>query len=335
MIEVPTPPLSVAPMMQVTDRHFRVMMRTITRHTLLYTEMITAKGLLRGDTGHLLQFDPVEHPVALQIGGDVPEELAAAARLGAEWGYDEIDLNVGCPSPKVSSGNFGASLMKDPRRVHDCVAAMVAAVDVPVTVKHRIGVDELDRYEDMLAFVDAVAEAGPARFSVHARKAWLEGLSPKQNRTVPPLRYGDVQKLKAERPHLQIVINGGFRDFDAVDEQLQRVDGVMIGRAAADDPFLFATADSRYFGAPDPVASRHAVVEQLLPHAERLLAEGHSLHRLSRHVLGIFRGLRGGRAWRRHISERAHLPGAGPEVLRDALALVPRGAPERRGAPVL
>ena len=322
--QVPPNPLSVAPMMQVTDRHFRVMMRAITRRTLLYTEMISAKRLLRGDAADLLHFHEVEHPVALQIGGDVPQELATAARLGADRGYDEIDLNVGCPSPKVTAGNFGASLMKDPQRVHDCVAAIVEAVDVPVTVKHRIGVDDLDGYEDMLAFVDAVAPAGPSRFTVHARKAWLKGLSPKENREVPPLRYDDVHRLKRERPDLFIVINGGFRDFDAVDEQLRSVDGVMIGRAAGDDPYLFATADSRLYGDEDPARSRHGMVEALLPYAEQILADGHTLDRLSRHLLGLFRGLRGGRAWRSYISDRDYLPWAGPEVLEKALTLVPR-----------
>jgi len=318
-------PLSVAPMMQVTDRHFRVWMRVLTKHTLLYTEMITAKGILRGDQQHLLGFDDVEHPVVLQIGGDDPRELAEAAKAGESFGYDEVNLNVGCPSPKVASGNFGAALMHDPPRVRECLTAMREAVSIPVTVKHRIGVDDLDRYEDMANFVRTVQPSGADRYTVHARKAWLDGLSPKQNRTVPPLRYADVHRLKAEFPELHIETNGGFKTLDQVVEQLDLVDAVMIGRAADDDPFVFARADTRIFGADeDPVATRHDAIEAFLPAVEAWVAGGGSLHRMSRHVLGVFAGMRGGRRWRRHISEQAHRKAAGPEVLQEALKLVPR-----------
>jgi tRNA-dihydrouridine synthase A len=317
-------PLSVAPMMQVTDRHFRVWMRVLTRRTLLWTEMITAKGLLHGAPDHLLGYYAIEHPVVLQIGGDEPDELAAAARIGESFGYDEINLNVGCPSSKVSSGNFGAVLMKDPQRVADCLTAMREAVSVPVTVKHRIGVDDLDRYEDMANFVSVVRASGADRYTVHARKAWLQGLSPKQNRTIPPLRYDEVHRLKRDFPDLQIEINGGFKSLAAVQEQLAHVDAVMIGRAADDDPFLFASADTVIFGEDkDPVATRHEAVRALLPSVEAWVAGGGRLHRMSRHVLGLFAGQRGGRKWRRYISEHAHQPGAGPEVLEEALALVP------------
>ncbi len=319
-------PLSIAPMMQVTDRHQRVFMRALTRRALLYTEMVTAHAVVRGERDRLLGFDPIEHPIALQLGGDDPALLAEAARIGVDFGYDEINLNVGCPSPRVSSGSFGACLMKEPERVRDAVAAMRAAVAVPVTVKHRIGVDELDRYEDMERFVATVAEAGADRFVVHARKAWLKGLSPKENRTVPPLRHGDVHRLKAAFPHLLVETNGGVRDLDEVERQLEHVDGVMIGRAADDDPWMLADADRRLWGSPNPAGNRGDVVRSLLPYAESMVAGGERLHRLSRHLLGLFAGVRGGRAWRRALSEGANRPGATPALLLEALALVEESA---------
>ncbi len=316
-------PLSVAPMMQITDRHQRVFMRALTRRTLLYTEMVTAHAVLKGDREHLLGFDPIERPLALQLGGDDPVRLAEACRVAQDFGYDEIDLNVGCPSARVASGRFGACLMKDPERVRDAIAAMRAAVSLPVTVKHRIGVDDLDRYEDLLRFVSTVAEAGADRFVVHARKAWLKGLSPKQNRTIPPLRYGDVHRLKAELPQLRVEINGGFKTLDAAEAQLEFVDGVMIGRAADDDPWIFADADRRFWGDANPAATRADVVRSLVPVAEALLASGQRLHRLTRHMLGLFAGVRGGRAWRRTLSEGGNRPDVGPELLLDALKVVP------------
>ncbi|MEL7332566.1 MAG: tRNA dihydrouridine(20/20a) synthase DusA, partial [Cyanobacteria bacterium J06560_2] len=241
-------PLSIAPMMDRTDRHYRYFMRQITRRTLLYTEMVTSMAIHYGDLERLLGFTAIETPLVLQVGGDDPTLLAECARRAAEFGYSEINLNVGCPSDRVQSGNFGACLMAQPEKVADCIAAMMAAADLPVSVKHRIGIDELDRYEDMAHFVTVVSATGCQRFSVHARKAWLQGLSPKDNRTVPPLRYDDVHRLKRDFPHLQIEINGGFEALTDVKDQLQWVDGVMIGRAAYDNPYLFATADQEIFG---------------------------------------------------------------------------------------
>ncbi|WP_428261071.1 tRNA dihydrouridine(20/20a) synthase DusA [Haliangium sp.] len=321
-----TPPLSVAPMMDCTDRHYRYLMRQITRRTLLYTEMIPATTIIHGDRARFLDFDPIDHPVAIQLGGDDPAALAECARIAEGWGYDEINLNVGCPSTRVSSGNFGACLMQRPAVVARAVEAMRAAVSIPVTVKHRIGVDDHDRYEDMLTFVHTVAEAGTDRFTVHARKAWLKGLSPKQNRSVPPLRYGDVHRLKRELPHLDIEINGGFVDFDSVDEQLAHVDAVMIGRAAYDNPWLFADADRRYFGLDWAPQSRRAVVEAMIPYVAEQRAQGLRPHHVTRHMMHLYAGMRGARAWRRHLAERGQEPGVGAEVLREALELVPADA---------
>ena len=336
-----TCPLSVAPMMDWTDRHYRVFMRGITKRTLLYTEMVTTNAALHGDRERILGFSEVEKPLALQLGGDNPAALAACARLAEAWGYDEVNLNVGCPSDRVQSGNFGACLMAQPERVAACVAAMREAVNLPVTVKHRIGVDELDRYEDMANFVRVVSEAGADRFTVHARKAWLQGLSPKENRTVPPLRYEEVGRLKREFPHLTIEINGGFRDLDAVRAQLGRVDGVMMGRAAYENPFLFATVDRDFYGETAPPPTRREVVEGLLPYLEQELSNGVHLNRVTRHVLGLFAHQPGARAWKRHLSENAHLPGAGVEVVLEAMRRVPdevldaRPAGEAAVSPVL
>lgn len=317
-------PISVAPMMDRTDRHFRWFLRRITRHALLYTEMVTTGALLRGENPErFLGFHPDERPLALQLGGDDAAELAECARMAEERGYDEVNLNVGCPSDRVQSGHFGVCLMGEPERVAEAVAAMREAVAIPVTVKHRIGFDDRDRYEDMLAFVDAVAAAGADRFTVHARKAWLQGLSPRENRDVPPLRYEAVYRLKAERPELVVEINGGVRSLDEARDHLGRVDAVMMGRAAYDDPFSLAAVDRELFGetAAEP-ATRRRVVGELLPYAEELVRRGEPLSRLTRHVLGLFAGRPGARAWRRHLSEHAHLDGAGPEVLADAAAKV-------------
>ncbi|MEE2829095.1 MAG: tRNA dihydrouridine(20/20a) synthase DusA [Myxococcota bacterium] len=318
-------PVSIAPMMQVTNRHYRAFMRRITRHTLLYTEMITTGALLHGGREDLLEFSDEEHPVALQLGGDDPTALARCSGLAQERGFDEINLNVGCPSPRVASGRFGVSLMNEPERVADAVAAMREAVSIPVTVKHRIGVDDLDRYEDLAHFVEVVAESGSDRFIVHARKAWLQGLSPKENRTIPPLRYEDVHRLKHDFPQLAVEINGGFVELDGVEEQLERVDGVMIGRAANDCPYIFAEVDGRFFGDDHPVPTRHEVVEASLPYVEERLQAGEPLHRLVKPMLNLFAGERGSRAWKRHLSEEGHRPGAGLQVLTEALSRVPTG----------
>ena len=328
-------------MMDWTDRHYRVFMRGITKRTLLYTEMVTTNAALHGDRERILGFSALEKPLALQLGGDDPAALAACARLAEAWGYDEVNLNVGCPSDRVQNGNFGACLMAQPVRVAACVAAMREAVSLPVTVKHRIGVDELDRYEDMANFVRIVSEAGADRFTVHARKAWLRGLSPKENRTVPPLRYEDVQRLKREFPYLTIEINGGFRDLNTVRAQLGRVNGVMIGRAAYENPYLFATVDRDFYGETAPPPTRREVVEGLLPYLEQQLSQGTYLNRVTRHVLGLFAHQPGARAWKRHLSENAHLPGAGLEVVLEAMWRVPdevldaRPASEAAVSPVL
>lgn len=309
-------------MMDRTDRHFRFFLRQITRRPLLYTEMVTTGAILHGKRAKLLGFSPEEKPLALQIGGDDPAQLAECARIGQDLGYDEIDLNVGCPSDRVQNGNFGACLMKEPDRVAKAVEAMTRAVKIPVTVKHRIGVDDLDRYEDMSEFVRIVSEAGCQRFTVHARKAWLQGLSPKENRTVPPLRYEDVYRLKQEFPHLFIEINGGFKRLDRIFEQYQHVDAVMVGRAAYDNPFMLATVDRDLYGEETPIPTREQVVEGMLGYCDRWVAHGYKLHTISRHMLQLFAGQPGTKAWKRYISEHAHLPGAGAEVLTTALEQV-------------
>lgn len=321
----PCPPLSVAPMLDHTDRFFRRMLRHITRRTLLYTEMVTTNAILRGDRHRALQFDAVERPLALQLGGDDPAMLAECARMAVDLGYDEINLNVGCPSERVQSGCFGAILMRRPAQVARCVEAMKAAVPVPVTVKHRIGVDELDRYEDMRNFVDVVARSGADRFTVHARKAWLSGLSPAQNRTVPPLRHPEVWRLKEERPDLAIEINGGVLTLDQAAQHLQHVDGVMIGRAVLEDPWMLRPADARFFGGEGEglAGSRRELVERLARDAERMRRRGERLQFLARHLLGLFSGQPGARAWRRHLTLKAFQAEAGPGVLIEALELLP------------
>ncbi|MEM8929609.1 MAG: tRNA dihydrouridine(20/20a) synthase DusA [Acidobacteriota bacterium] len=316
-------PVSAAPMMDRTDRHFRFLLRAISRHTLLYTEMVTTGALLHGDRERHLAFHPVEHPIAIQLGGDDPGALAECARMAADHGYDEVNLNVGCPSDRVQKGRFGACLMAEPERVAAAVEAMRRAVDVPVTVKHRIGIDDRDRYEDMLCFVDTVAEAGSDRFTVHARKAWLSGLSPKENRTIPPLRHPEVYRLKRERPDLVIETNGGVATLDEVAAHLAHVDAVMLGRAAYADPWQFATVDRRFFDASEPSPTRREVVQALVDYAEERLAAGTPLNHVTRHAVNLMVGHRGARAWRRHLSQNAHRPGADPQVLLDAMDLVP------------
>ena len=316
---VSIPPLSIAPMMDRSDRHFRYFMRQITRRTLLYSEMVTTGAILFGDRRRHLDFDPLEHPIALQLGGDDPVDLAQCARIAEDWGYDEVNLNVGCPSDRVQRGRFGACLMRHPQVVADAAAAMRAAVGIPVTVKHRIGVDEIDRYEDMANFVNTVAGTGVKRFTVHARKAWLKGLSPKENREVPPLRYDDVHRLKREFPHLDIEINGGVVNLDQAEAQLKEVDAVMIGRAAYSNPYLFADADRRMFGDLSPVPSRREVAEAMLPYIEEHLAQGGRLSNISRHMLGLYAGQPGGRAWRRVLTEGGKKGAGDGRVLSAAL----------------
>ena len=311
-------------MMQRTDRHYRVMMRAITGRALLYTEMVTTGAVLHGDKPHLLGFSEVEHPIALQLGGDDPEALAECARIGEGFGYDEINLNVGCPSERVQKGSFGVSLMGRPDVVAAAVEKMRAAVSVPVTVKHRIGFDDLDRYEDMANFVRMVSEAGCDRFSVHARKAWLKGLSPRDNRNIPPLRYEDVHRLKADFPALLIEINGGIRALDDAEQHLHGLDGVMIGRAAYDNPWLFADVDRRFYGAQGPSSTRAEAVAALLPYIEEQVALGVRLHAVTRHMHMLFAGQPGGKAWRRHLSVHGIPMEARADVVADALAVVER-----------
>jgi tRNA-dihydrouridine synthase A len=307
-------------MMEWTDRHCRYFLRQISTHCRLYSEMVTSAALLRGDFERLLAFHPAEPPLALQLGGSDPRELAAAARLGEEQGYDEINLNLGCPSDRVRSGRFGACLMAEPERVAECVAAMSAAVAVPVTVKTRIGVDDQDSYEGLAAFVERLAAAGCRTFIVHARKAILKRLSPKENRSIPPLRYDVVYRLKNEFPWLTIVLNGGIMQLDEAARHLGRVDGVMLGRSAYHNPCILAGVDARFYADPHPVPDRILIVERMLPYIEQELAAGSPLNAITRHMLGLFQGVPGARAWRRHLSEYAHQAGAGSEVILDALA---------------
>ncbi len=306
-------------MMDWTDRHDRYFLRMISRRVLLYTEMIPAGAILHGDRERFLGFDPCERPLALQVGGAEPADLAVCAREAAARGYDEINLNVGCPSDRVQNARFGACLMAEPALVADCVTAMRSACDLPVTVKTRIGIDDRDSYAELADFVGTVAEAGCATFIIHARKAWLRGLSPKQNREVPPLDYDRVYALKRDFPALGIVLNGGVQSLDEAEAHLARVDGVMIGRAAYQSPYLLAEADARFFGDPHPVPSREEVARALLPYAAERAGRGVPVKSITRHILGLFNGLPGARQWRRHLSEAAHRPGAGPEVILEAL----------------
>ncbi len=314
----------VAPMMDRTDRFDRYFLRLISEHSLLYTEMVASKAMVYGDQERLLAFDPAEHPVALQVGGSDPKDLGNCAEIAERLGYDEINLNVGCPSDRVVSGRFGACLMAQPDLVADCVAAMDEASGLPVTVKCRIGIDDQDPAESLFAFVETVAAAGCATFVVHARKALLGGLSPKENRTVPPLDYELVYALKRARPDLTIVINGGIESIAQCDKHLEKVDGVMLGRAAYQNPFLLANVDQRYFGGANTLPARHDLIETYLPYVERQWAAGVPLYAMVRHILGIFHGYPGAKAWRAYLSTHAHLPGASPDVIRDALALVER-----------
>ena len=323
--------LSVAPMMDWTDRFCRRFHRVLTRRALLYTEMVPTGAILRGQRERFLAFDPVEKPLALQLGGADPVALAECAAIAEDWGYDEVNLNVGCPSDRVQNARFGACLMAEPKLVARCVEQMQAATDIPVTVKHRIGIDEQDSYEELKGFVATVAAVGCRSFTVHARKAWLQGLSPKQNREIPPLRYEMVQRLKQDFPELEIVINGGITSLEIAAEQLRQLDGVMRGRAAYQDPWVLAEVDSRIFGEEDPVGSRAEAVQALLPWLKDAHERGVPVKAVTRHVLGLFNGLPGARTWRRHLSEKASRQDAGPEIVEEALAYV-EAAAERRAA---
>ncbi len=328
--------LSVAPMMDWTDRHCRAFHRALSARALLYTEMVTAPAVLHGDHERLLGFDAVEHPVALQLGGSDPVQLAEAAKIGEQFGYDEINLNVGCPSDRVQSGRFGACLMREPELVADCMAAIKEAVSVPATVKCRIGVDDQDPEVSLFATVDACAAVGIDTFIVHARKAWLKGLSPKENRDVPPLDYGLVRRLKRERPHLSISINGGIGSLEEAEAHLDAVDGVqldgvMLGRAAYHEPALLGQADRRLFGASTPDVDAYEAIERYKPYLAARLGEGVHLPAMTRHMLGLMHGRPGARAFRRILTVEAIRPGAGLEIVDRAVDAV-REAEARREA---
>lgn len=317
---------SVAPMMDCTDRHARYFLRLITRQALLYTEMVTTGAIIHGDRDYLLGYDDFEHPLALQLGGSDAKDLATCAKVGQDFGYDEINLNIGCPSDRVQSGRFGACLMAEPQLVRDCVRAMRDVVSIPVTVKTRIGIDEQDSYEALYHFVSTVSEGGCDVFIFHARKAWLKGLSPKENREVPPLKYETVYQIKHDFPYLHVSINGGVKTLDDVAEHLASVDGVMVGREAYSNPYFMADVDARFLGNKRCVPTRHEILDEYLPYVEEQLARGCRLNQMARHLVGLFQGQPGARAWRRYISEHAHLVGADASVLRLAANCVNREA---------
>lgn len=312
----------VAPMMDWTTRHYRYLARILSRRALLYTEMVTTGALIHGDTARFLQHDPAEYPLALQLGGSNPDELARCAALAEEYGFSEVNLNVGCPSDRVQNNMIGACLMGHPDRVAEGVRSMIAATSLPVTVKHRIGIDGRESWEDLCHFIETVAAAGCRTFIVHARIAVLEGLSPKENRDIPPLKYPWVYDLKARYPELEIIINGGIKTFDECHLHLEHTDGVMLGREAYHNPWLLAGVDPELFGEAPPVTSRHDALQAMLPFIEAELERGVYLTHITRHIMGLFHGQPGGRQFRRHISENAHRPGSGIEVVLDALAKV-------------
>lgn len=324
---LPKRTVSVAPMLDWTDRHCRMFHRLITRHTWLYTEMVTTGALLHGDVERHLNFNDAEHPVALQLGGSEPADLAHCAKLGQQWGYDEINLNCGCPSERVQKGAFGACLMAESTLVADCVKAMRDAVSIDVTVKHRIGIDAIETYDFVRDFIGTVAEAGCRTFIVHARKAILKGLSPKENREIPPLKYDVAYQLKRDFPQLEIILNGGITTTDQIDQHLQHVDGVMIGREAYHHPYLMATFDARYYGDAAPPKTREAIVREMIPYMRDQLAKygpagggGLRLNSMTRHMLGLVNGLPGARSFRQMLSDPAKLKQGDPELLLEALA---------------
>jgi len=319
---IPNHKFCIAPMMDWTDRHDRVFLRQFSSHALLYTEMVTSAALEHGDANYLLKHDSSEHPVALQLGGSNPDELARAAALGEQAGFDEINLNVGCPSDRVQSGAFGACLMTDPRQVSTCVAFMKKSTRLPVTVKCRIGVDNHDSEANLLDFINIVAQGGCEIFIIHARKAYLKGLSPKENREIPPLNYERVFTVKQHHPYLNIVINGGITSMNTAQQLLKEVDGVMIGREAYQNPYFLHYADNQLFGEVVLKKSRSDYFTQYLPYVESELSKGTPLQHMTRHLLGLFRGQKGGKLYRRHLSEHSHKQGANINVLLDAITYV-------------
>lgn len=317
-------PLSIAPMMDWTDRHYRYFMRMITKKTLLYTEMVNTGAILHGDKDRILAFSELERPLVLQLGGDNPKDLAECTYIAESLGYDEVNLNVGCPSDRVQNGNFGACLMAQPDLVANCIESMKSKVNIPVTVKHRIGIDGRESYEEMKEFVETVSKAGCDRFIVHSRIAILKGLSPKGNRTVPPLRYYDVYRLKEELPELIIELNGGVKTFDQVQEHLLKTDGVMIGREAYDNPYLFSTADQLFWNENTEVNTRRDIIEKYIPYVEENLSKGIGLNRTLIHTLGLFNNKSGSKLWRRYISENLNTKKGTSKVLYDLLDALPQ-----------
>jgi tRNA-dihydrouridine synthase A len=309
-------------MLDWTDRHCRYFMRLLSQHAVLYTEMITTGALIHGPRDDLLRFSDFEQPVAIQLGGSEPADLARCAIMAQEVGYSEINLNVGCPSDRVQSGRFGACLMAEPELVADCMSAMISAVDIPVTVKSRIGIDRQDSFDELSHFIEVVKGSGCNTFIIHARKAWLDGLSPKQNRDIPPLHYDRVYAIKERFPELEVIINGGIKTLSEVTEHLQHVDGVMMGREAYSNPYLLASVDQQFYGLSDTGIERDEVVKQLLPYIQDHLDEGGRLNHITRHITGLYQGMPGAKIWRRTLSEQAHISGAGTEVVENALAKV-------------
>lgn len=314
--------ISVAPMMAWTDSHERFFLRLISRKVLLFTEMITTGAIIHGDRERLLWFNPIELPLVLQLGGSEPHDMAECARMAADRGFSEVNINVGCPSDKVRSGRFGACLMLEPNRVRKCVEKMMAVADLPISIKSRIGVDDRDSYDDLFSFVKEVAKSGCGKFIVHARKALLSGLSPKENREIPPLRYEFVHRLKDDFPDLEIIINGGIRDLNEVVAQLALVDGVMLGREAYQNPYLLADIDSQFYGIKTPKKTREEIIYQFLPYVRSQVATGVPLPRIVRHVLGLYKNQPGARGWRKCLSEDVRLPGASVTVVEQAIASI-------------
>jgi len=312
----------VAPMLDWTDRHERYFLRLISANAWLYTEMVTVGALMNGDNHRHLYFDKSEHPIALQLGGSDPQALAECAKMAEDYGYDEVNINVGCPSDRVQKGAFGACLMAEPSLIAECVDAMCSAVDIPITVKNRLGIDDQNEEESLHQFVDIVAQAGCETFIIHARKAWLKGLSPKENRDVPPLNYKLVYQIKQEYPELEIVINGGIKTMEACLDHLQYVDGVMVGREAYHNPYLLMQVDNAIYGHASDVLSRKQVLQQYFSYVEDQIKQGSHLKHMSRHLLGLFQGQTGAKAWRRHLSENAHKEGVGIELLQEAMGMV-------------
>jgi tRNA-dihydrouridine synthase A len=315
---------TTAPMMDWSDRHCRAFWRLLTKNAVLYSEMVTTGAILNNDPQRYLQFNNSEHPIALQLGGSNPQELARAAKIGEEFGYDEINLNVGCPSDRVQNNMIGACMMAHPELVADCMQAMAENCSIPVTIKHRIGIDDMADYDHLYRFVERIHQSGTHTFIIHARKAILQGLSPKENREIPPLIYDFVYDIKKAFPELEIIINGGLADLDAMQSQLQHVDGVMVGREAYHNPWILSEVDSRFYGAERFNRSRHEVVEAFFPYMEEELQKGNRIAYMSRHILGIFNGLPGARQFRRHISENAHKKEADLSLIKEALSFVPR-----------